>query len=41
MRSLFEEQVEGEHDASLENIEMYADAFAEAQSFFPGTATSN
>ncbi|HTW93578.1 MAG TPA: dihydroorotate dehydrogenase-like protein, partial [Tepidisphaeraceae bacterium] len=36
MRSLFEEQIEGEHYASVESLEMYADLFAEAQSFFPG-----
>ncbi len=36
MRSLFEEQIEGEHYASVQNLEMYADLFAEARSFFPG-----
>jgi dihydroorotate dehydrogenase (fumarate) len=36
MRSLFEEQIEGEHDASLEQFEIHANSFAEAQSFFPG-----
>jgi len=35
MRSLFEEQIEGEHHASTEQFEMYANAFAEASSFFP------
>jgi dihydroorotate dehydrogenase (fumarate) len=37
MRSLFEEQIEGEHHASIEHIEMFADAFAEASSFFPSS----
>jgi len=36
MRSLFEEQIEGEHYASVQHHEMYADMFAEASSFFPG-----
>jgi dihydroorotate dehydrogenase (fumarate) len=36
MRSLFEEQIEGERHASVEHLEMYADVFAEASSFFPG-----
>lgn len=36
LRSLFEEQVRGEHYASIYHMEMYADAFAEAASFFPG-----
>ncbi len=35
MRSLFEEQIEGEHDASVEHFEMFADSFPEALSFFP------
>jgi dihydroorotate dehydrogenase (fumarate) len=35
MRSLFEEQIEGEHYASIEHIEMYTDMFAEASTFFP------
>lgn len=38
MRSLFEEQIEGEHYLSLQHLEMYADIFAEARSFFPETA---
>jgi dihydroorotate dehydrogenase (fumarate) len=38
MRSLFEEQIEGERYASVQHIEMYADAFAEAASFFPGSS---
>jgi dihydroorotate dehydrogenase (fumarate) len=38
MRSLFEEQIEGERYTSVQHIEMYADAFAEATSFFPGTS---
>jgi dihydroorotate dehydrogenase (fumarate) len=37
MRSLFEEQIEGEHYASVRHFEMYADVFAEASSFFPET----
>ncbi|MGD1277780.1 MAG: dihydroorotate dehydrogenase-like protein [Tepidisphaeraceae bacterium] len=37
MRSLFEEQIEGEQYASVQHIEMYADSFSEATSFFPGT----
>jgi len=37
MRSLFEEQIEGEAYSSVQNFEMYADAFAEASSFFPAT----
>ncbi len=36
MRSLFEEQIEGEHSASVAHMEMFADAFAEVSSFFPG-----
>jgi dihydroorotate dehydrogenase (fumarate) len=36
MRSLFQEQIEGEHQASLRHMESSADAFAEASSFFPG-----
>jgi dihydroorotate dehydrogenase (fumarate) len=36
MRSLFEEQIEGEHYASVQHMDMYADIFAEANSFFPG-----
>jgi len=36
MRSLFEEQIEGEHYLSVQHMEMYADSFAEASSFFPG-----
>ncbi len=36
MRSLFEEQVEGEHLASIEQFELHANAFSEASSFFPG-----
>ena len=35
MRSLFEEQIEGERTASVEHLEMFADSFAEALSFFP------
>ncbi|MGA2232055.1 MAG: dihydroorotate dehydrogenase-like protein, partial [Tepidisphaeraceae bacterium] len=35
MRSLFEEQIEGEFSASIENFENNSNAFAEAQSFFP------
>lgn len=38
MRSLFEEQIEGEHYASIEHMEMYADLFPEASSFFPGAS---
>ncbi|MGD0462222.1 MAG: dihydroorotate dehydrogenase-like protein [Tepidisphaeraceae bacterium] len=38
MRSLFEEQIEGEHHASVEQFEMYADSFPEALSFFPGAS---
>jgi dihydroorotate dehydrogenase (fumarate) len=37
MRSLFEEQIEGEHYASVQHMEMYADLFPEASTFFPGT----
>ncbi len=37
MRSLFQEQIEGEHYASIQNFAMYADTFAEAASMFPGT----
>lgn len=38
MRSLFEEQIEGEHHTSVEHFEMFADTFAEALSFFPGAS---
>jgi len=37
MRSLFEEQIESEREASFDHMEMYADVFAEARSFFPTT----
>jgi dihydroorotate dehydrogenase (fumarate) len=37
VRSLFEEQIEGEHYASVQHFEMYSDMFAEATSFFPET----
>jgi dihydroorotate dehydrogenase (fumarate) len=35
MRSLFQEQVEHEHDASVLQMEMHSHQFAEATSFFP------
>jgi dihydroorotate dehydrogenase (fumarate) len=35
MRSLFEEQIEGEHHATLDDMEMFTDVFTEAASFFP------
>ncbi|HUB26814.1 MAG TPA: dihydroorotate dehydrogenase-like protein [Tepidisphaeraceae bacterium] len=38
MRSLFQEQIEGEHYTSLEHHEMHANSFAEASSFFPGVS---
>jgi dihydroorotate dehydrogenase (fumarate) len=38
MRSLFEEQIEGEHDANVEHFEMFADSFPEALSFFPAVS---
>jgi dihydroorotate dehydrogenase (fumarate) len=34
MRSLFEEQIEGEHHATMDNFEMYEGIFAEASSSF-------
>ncbi|MGD0389263.1 MAG: dihydroorotate dehydrogenase-like protein [Tepidisphaeraceae bacterium] len=37
MRSLFQEQIEGEQYASAQQVEMYADSFSEASSFFPAT----
>jgi hypothetical protein len=40
MRSLFEEQIEGEHHASVQHMEMYADAFAEAHPFSRAAAIS-
>lgn len=36
MHSLFEEQISGEHLASVYHMEMYANSYAEAMSFFPG-----
>lgn len=38
MRSLFEEQIEGEHYQTIEHFDMYADLFPEASSFFPGAS---
>ena len=38
MRSLFEEQIEGEHYQTVEHFDMYADLFPEASSFFPGAS---
>jgi len=35
MHSLFEEQLNGEHLASIYHMEMYADSYAEALSYFP------
>ena len=35
MHSLFEEQISGEHLASIYHMEMHANAYAEAMSFFP------
>jgi len=37
MRSLFQEQIEGEQYTSAQHVEMYADSFSEASSFFPAT----
>ncbi|MGD0139477.1 MAG: dihydroorotate dehydrogenase-like protein [Tepidisphaeraceae bacterium] len=38
MRSLFQEQIEGEQYTSAQQVEMYADSFSEASSFFPSTS---
>ncbi|HTL30518.1 MAG TPA: dihydroorotate dehydrogenase-like protein [Tepidisphaeraceae bacterium] len=35
MHSLFEEQINGEHLASIYHMELYADSYAEAISYFP------
>src|SRR5262245_27279355 len=35
MHSLFEEQIQGEQLASIYHMEMYADAYQEAMSYFP------
>jgi dihydroorotate dehydrogenase (fumarate) len=35
MRSLFEEQIEREREATLHHVESHVDAFSEASSFFP------
>jgi dihydroorotate dehydrogenase (fumarate) len=35
MHSLFEEQISGEHFASIYHMELYADSYAEAVSYFP------
>jgi dihydroorotate dehydrogenase (fumarate) len=35
MHSLFEEQISGEHLASIYHMELYADSYAEAVSYFP------
>ena len=35
MHSLFEEQISGERLASIYHMEMYADSYAEALSYFP------
>jgi dihydroorotate dehydrogenase (fumarate) len=36
MRSLFQEQIEGDYQESSDQLQMYADCFAESADFFPG-----
>jgi dihydroorotate dehydrogenase (fumarate) len=38
MRSLFEEQIEGEYHVSVDHFDMFADSFPEALSFFPAAS---